>query len=443
MSQYIKKFTSQILLISLIIIDCIIPLIIWPYSTDYFYYPKIISIYLLLILIILVLFINYKENVKKIMYSKHLIPITIFIILVFLSAAFSQYKNQAFWGSNLRYEGAITYFAYFLILYFSYLCANSSRKYSLIIKLLLVSSVVISIYAISQYFGFDPIERDFIRKEWTYSSFSSLGNPNFLGSYLSIVFPIWLFLYIVSNKKAQRTLLFLGTSVTYCALICTRTRGSWIGTGLSILIVCFIFIKKIVKNYKHILILSIVLIFLTITLDGVHDNLISSKFNSIVSDYKIVVNNKTESSRAGSERIFIWTRSLNYIFDKPLLGSGPDTFDKVFKMNSQEAEFYFGSSDIYVDKAHNEYLQIAITTGIPALLFYLYFIIIILCKSFSNIYNKKYDIYTVCLLSGFLAYIIQAFFNISVVSVAPVYWSMSGLLLGINDHKNKSTDKAS
>jgi hypothetical protein len=55
----------------------------------------------------------------------------------------------------------------------------------------------------------------------------------------------------------------------------------------------------------------------------------------------------------------------------------------------------FTGKKIIVDKAHNEYLQLAITAGIPALLIYLWFIGLILknsVKSYLRNENNKYNI---------------------------------------------------
>ena len=45
---------------------------------------------------------------------------------------------------------------------------------------------------------------------------------------------------------------------------------------------------------------------------------------------------------------------------------------------------YLGNPYILVDKAHNEYLQIAVTLGIPALLTYLLLLFVVIQKSISS-----------------------------------------------------------
>ena len=84
----------------------------------------------------------------------------------------------------------------------------------------------------------------------------------------------------------------------------------------------------------------------------------------------------------------------------------------------------------YPDKAHNEYLHIAVTTGIPSLLVYLTLIAQIVLKGLFRLKNCKIML---LLLSSVIGYMTAAFFIISVVSVAYVYWIFLGLLAGNNN----------
>lgn len=83
---------------------------------------------------------------------------------------------------------------------------------------------------------------------------------------------------------------------------------------------------------------------------------------------------------------------------------------------------------IIFDKAHNEYLHIAVTTGVPALMAYLYFVLNIVIKAIKNVGK---NIMIIPLLCSVIGYLVQAFFNISVVSVAYVYWIALGMLSNI------------
>ena len=81
-----------------------------------------------------------------------------------------------------------------------------------------------------------------------------------------------------------------------------------------------------------------------------------------------------------------------------------------------------------IDKAHNEYLQIAATIGIPALIVYLSFLSLILFPKMKEMFKNKL---LFILVLTIICYLTQAFFNISTIGVAPLFW----MLLGIIDNK--------
>lgn len=459
--EKVKAFFSiKSLKVLILVIDSIVPLVVIPYGYDYFYYPKIIIIYILLAVSIFIALISVLLGNLKLKACSNTFLLMMFLFFVFLSFAFSPYKAQALWGRPARFEGLITYISYFLIYYLSYLCFEDDKDITMLLKFSFSSACIIAFIGILQYAGLNPIPRDNIRKAWHNTAFSTLGNPNFLGSYLSLIFPATLTFYISGEYEVQCTefsaakktvygiLLLAANILLFTALLVTNTRSAWVGVLLSLLLISILQLIKILlksrnrRNYINIkphrfypqrLAKALCAMALSlIILNSLSNGYVISRFKSIIIDYKTItsINDKSalEKSSIGSERIFIWTRSMDYVFKRPLFGFGPDTFDKVFKMTPEEALHHFGSTNIYVDKAHNEYLQILITLGFPALILYLLFLFEIVFKSVRKLVNNKDNMLTCILLSGILSYIIQAFFNISVVSVAPLYWSFLGVL---------------
>ena len=136
------------------------------------------------------------------------------------------------------------------------------------------------------------------------------------------------------------------------------------------------------------------------------------------------------SNEMGSHRIWIWRITLKLISKKPILGCGPDNLWQGLIQNCpQETYNYAKKTYTAIDKAHNEYLQIGATLGIPALICYLTFIaLIIVPKIKLTINNKIYFI--ICLV--IMSYLVQAFFNISTIGVAPLFW----MLLGLSENKD-------
>ena len=88
-----------------------------------------------------------------------------------------------------------------------------------------------------------------------------------------------------------------------------------------------------------------------------------------------------------------------------------------------------------VDNAHNVYLHTAASTGLLGLIPYLLLCLFVFIKGLK--FKNKLGI---LLLSGFVAYSIQAFANISVIQVAPIYYIIMGLILSIKEEPNKTSN---
>ena len=101
----------------------------------------------------------------------------------------------------------------------------------------------------------------------------------------------------------------------------------------------------------------------------------------------------------------------------------------------EENAAFTAKSNTYIGKAHNEYLQIAATMGIPALVVYLIFIGMIIFPSIKYMKKSKViTVYTIVIIS----YLVQAFFNISTIGVAPILW----LILGLASRNNVKIQQA-
>ncbi|NLB21284.1 MAG: hypothetical protein GX829_10830, partial [Clostridium sp.] len=75
--------------------------------------------------------------------------------------------------------------------------------------------------------------------------------------------------------------------------------------------------------------------------------------------------------------------------------------------------------------AHNEYLNIGVSSGIFALVVYLFFIFFVLKKALRRMRsNPAY----VPFIAAIIGYLVQAFFNIQVVMVYYVFFAYLGIV---------------
>lgn len=395
---------------------CITPIIITPFYQDYFYFPKIYFVMIMSSIGGLIWFLNRDFNNAEFYYTEKII--VLYFTLVLISTYLSVDLYRSVFGIRRREEGIL------VILLYVFLFIFSRRKFifsKVHIKLFVISSTIVALYGIAQYFGFDPIPRDPIRINWQGRAFSTMGNPNFFGAYLSLILPIASYIYIKTKKK--RHILFPG--VIYLALLTTMTRGSWLGGLISISFLS-VYLFKDKNNLKYLGRLFLLFLIITLFIEYQSNGRVVLRFLSISNDLQNLIAQGSDYESGGAHRIFIWKHVLVLIKESPIFGYGIETLDIVFiKRFLGDILDYFGGLR-RIDKAHNEYLHIAVSSGIPALLVYLYFIGNILKSAFKNI-NKNQMVLP--LLASIIGYLVQSFFNISVVSVAYIFWIFLGILV--------------
>lgn len=139
----------------------------------------------------------------------------------------------------------------------------------------------------------------------------------------------------------------------------------------------------------------------------------------------------------GSNRGYIWSRSLPMLKDTILTGYGPDTYGLYFPQYDNVGKLIaFNTTRKIVDKPHNMYLQVGINTGVISLIALL---TVFGVYSFSSIklywggrFDNFYKKVGVGIFGAFLAYAIAGLFNDSVISVAPVFWILFGIGISVN-----------
>ena len=136
--------------------------------------------------------------------------------------------------------------------------------------------------------------------------------------------------------------------------------------------------------------------------------------------------------KKGTSRIYIWSRSIPKIFEKPFFGHGQDTFPLVFpQYDFFGKKLAFETKGILVSKPHNYFIQVALNNGIPALLLVLFLFLAYFYESLKSFVVKK-DVFNVCIFLSVFSYFVTCFFNDSVVSVAPLFWTLLAVGICLN-----------
>jgi len=361
----------------------------------------------------------------------------IFYVLVFagiIATIFSININLSIFGKDVRHEGLLAILCYYLLV-MNWKVNGTKDDIKKYINLFIIMGVVNSIYALFQiYTDFNFILRFTDDKGMANGL---CGNPNFLGSLIVTLLGIIITKFLMEKKISIKNILLI--ILFFITLINAQSTGPFLTLIITIIfLIIYLFInKKIVV--KNILYLIIILLVTYASLFYINKSFAIHKKCETCDFFNTIINNKEEVSDEYSittGRLDLWKKSLVIVKDNFITGVGFDNFHLAYpnpKVNSGFTISFNTNGEIIkpenkivkiYDNAHNTYLHTLTTTGILGLIPYL-----LLCLlTFIHGLKSKYNL-GLMLLGGFVAYSVQAFANISVIQVAPIYYVIMGLIL--------------
>ena len=256
-------------------------------------------------------------------------------------------------GTLDRYMGLYTFSLLFCIFSLNRLFLAPEQKSEIkqhVFSVFNITTLLIAIYGIAQFFGFDPLFEAFNANIFHGRIFSLSGNPSYLGQLMCISSLYNLQKY--NREKNKTHLKFLIPQLA--ALLLSQTRTSILGFLFGALIIY----RKHLKKY----ILICLAIFL-LSLSIGHQKILNS--NSLQSRFQI------------------WSSTIELIKERPI-GYGIENIQTFFPLK-QTSQFNILEDNIYktADKIHNQTLSVIYSTGPLGLLLYVA-IIIFLIKTYKK-----------------------------------------------------------
>ena len=355
-------------------------------------------------------------KIKQIKPDKTDICIIIFAILAILSAAFSTKKIISLWGTKDRFEGIFVILTYVLIYFHAKYSFIKFKKFE---NILTIAYIAICVLAIMQYYVPASLKIPYLNGHVN----GTFGNTNFMGSFISLLLPAFMFKYITEHKV--KYLIF--SAMSFSVMIMCGARSSWVAFAMCLIgIGIYLIIKKDKTKAKKfgILILTFVICLIIIKITTFKNPWIASRFNLISNELNSFINDGISESM-GAGRIRIWNMTIDVIKAKPLLGCGVDNlYFGLVECSTEKILDYISTHKNYVDKAHNELLHITATMGIPALIAYLGFVGSIFTNNIKKCLKNDTNMFFILIIGS---YLVQAMFNISVIGIAPIFWFILGM----------------
>ncbi|HEX8965983.1 MAG TPA: O-antigen ligase family protein [Patescibacteria group bacterium] len=401
------------------------------------------------------------------------IPLMLFVLSQCISTILSIDPHVSWWGYYSRFNGGLLSILTYVFLYYAFVSNFEKKQVFTALKVSLVSALIVSLWGLPSHFGYDPtcfiFRGNFDVSCWTAAFqpkariFSTMGQPDWLAAYLSILIPIALGFGIdaVKRQKWVNSLYyFVLGALFYIDLLYTRSKSSFIALSIGIVIFLLVYIlftkeKQVkIKITAGIIIALAVITFFAQTPFPQLDKFTLPNIVQMLNKPKPVATNsgahanpQTPAPRAnavtgelggtdsGKIRLYVWQGAIQAWLHNPLFGTGVETFAFAYYLYRPSAHNLTSEWDYLYNKAHNEYLNYLATTGAFGLITYLaviFFFLFLNGKYFFNAFKKQDQLSFEQLLilgsvTAYLTILISNFFGFSVVIINEYMFIIPGI----------------
>jgi tetratricopeptide (TPR) repeat protein len=443
----------------------LVPLLINPYGYTVYPYPKIAFFRFTTLLLLttwlvdrIVLRRSVAASLRKLLARPLVVPVFLFTLTYLLATVASVAPLLSFWGSHIRAYGTYTVLCYVIFFFLIILNLRTARQRERLITVALLASLPVAFYGVLQHFGIDPL---FPKEDYSGRVISTIGNPIFLGAYLIMVIPLAFGRLLVSLRtllgrdqlaSSRRSMLLevIGYSslllLQLTCLLYTKARGPWLGLlgGVFLFAVLIALQRKMKKLLLITMTAGVVLIALLIALNLPNTPLAPLTKSPYLSRL-VLTDQLTAGKGTGWVRLLVWQGTLELIKTRPnvgftpdplrpfrlLIGYGPDTMGITFSQVYPAGLAYAEQREAIPDRAHNELLDLVVTTGALGLLAFLFLMGSFFYYGLSLLRQArsfKVQVTLVALLSAMFAHLVEAQFGLLLSTAETLLWLFLGLV---------------
>ncbi len=235
-------------------------------ANDFFLYYKQLFLILTAIIMTIFLLYKYKKDKKSITFPRIFIPLGIYALLALLSSVVTKYRIYSFTGTLDQFESVFALLSYCILSYYSFLIVKTESDLKHIIHALLFGTLIMSLLGLSQVTHHDFYESDFgwrLISNAIYANYKadfptiagerrtylSLFNPNYVGVYVSLIFPIILYMAIFTKKIWLRFAYLASAIGLLVCLYGSRSTTGFISVIITVLLSIIFLWRYIIKYY--------------------------------------------------------------------------------------------------------------------------------------------------------------------------------------------------
>ena len=356
-----------------------------------------------------------------------------YIAIIFVTSLVGLNFYRSFWGNTERGEGIVTFLhviAFFVILSGLF---QDKKQWERFFAFAVLVSVGVSIYATLQRFGSSLVFAGDISR-----ISATIGNASFFGGYL--VSHIYLAAWLALRKKGfLRVFFWLVVIYELLVLNATKTRGAllalFLGVLLILLINSFIAQSTRVRRFSAVILLGVVGFGFLVW--GLRNSPIIEKTGGLQRVTQISANDVTTESR-----LLTWQASWEGWQERFFQGYGYENFNVAFNKHFPAEIFRDSGSQIWFDRAHNIFFDVAVSSGFFGIIAYLSLFILSFWALFrfykrNPEENRNTSVIFFALL---LSYFIQNLFVFDTLGTYITFYSVLAFIVFLQTSKEPSKD---
>ncbi len=266
---------------------------------------------------------------------------------------------------------------------------------------IVAAGALVAAYGLCQYVGYNFLFRwfPFAFKKMVARNFifSTIGNPEYLGSYLAP-----LVLLVLPDLLGRAGRIRRGISGVLCilflpALLLTGARGAIIGLGVGSVLIIVSFLHQAEPRMRRRLIFALGLLFVCMIMFVIifsFPNPINRHNEAILHRFRNLANLRSESLK---ERILFYSIGAEMIAERPILGVGEGMYRVKFyptlgRLVSRDeragvVQFTAELKNRVADNAHNDFLQIWVENGTVGFLTFTLAMAIFLAEAMALLFS--------------------------------------------------------
>jgi len=322
-----QKTKDKLYVLPIVLIVAVVPLIVrykrielgevvasyWirDYNTDFFSYYKMLFLLGFTILALISFYIYYKKG-NKLKKTFYYYPIAVYMLMAVLSTVFSKAQLTSLTGFPDRYEGLPVLLSYMLIMVITINLVNTKEQFKFIINALLTSAVIIALIGLSQFFDMDFMQtvlgqrlmlpqENFVemakgldfRFEGRNILFATFYNPNYAGSYFSMLFVLSSVLYFFEENFKKKVVLGGVTALMFAAWLGSLSRAGILGAVFAFFILAVLLRKEILRRWKALAVIFLVFLAVFSFMDVYTDGSLRREFLTLGDETKLALTGET------------------------------------------------------------------------------------------------------------------------------------------------------